>query len=173
MKKKIFAAIFAAAVLCAGGCGGEEAQTSTSAASTSEAPASVPETTASASEITAAVLEKVEISSAIEKGVDDLEYYFTSLDVSGLEEASYYMCASGAYPDEIAVLKFSSDELAEAGLAAVQERMEQQRSTYETYTPDEMYKFDGAVAETRGNYIVYLITADNSAAEEIIGQYIA
>ncbi len=167
MKKRVTAALLTALLLCAGSCGGEGSE------GTSESGSAQTEKTASASEITAAVLEKVPINSAVEKGIDDLSVYFASLDTQGVEEASYYMCASGAYPDEIAVLRFSSDELAEAGAEAVKERMESQRSTYETYKPEEMYKFDGAVAEARGSYVVYLITADNAGAEEVIGQYIS
>ncbi|MDE7233991.1 MAG: DUF4358 domain-containing protein [Ruminiclostridium sp.] len=126
-----------------------------------------------ASDVTAAVLTAVPINSAVEKGIDDLSVYFTSLDPEGVTEASYYICGSGAYPDEIAVLKFSSDDLAKTGLEAVKERLDSQYATYESYTPKEMYKFDGAVAEARGSYVVYLITADNDTAKEVVGQYIS
>lgn len=125
-----------------------------------------------ASQVAAAVLAAVPINSAVEKGIDDLPIYFPSLDPAGIEDASYYICGSGAYPDEIAVLKFGSDELAETGLNAVRERLDSQYQTYESYTPKEMYKFDGAVAETRGSYVVYLVTADNDTAKETVGQYI-
>lgn len=125
-----------------------------------------------ASQVAAAVLEAVPINSAVEKGIDDLPIYFPSLDPEGIEDASYYICGSGAYPDEIAVLKFRSDDLAQAGLEAVRERLDSQYETYESYTPKEMYKFDGAVAEARGSYVVYLITADNDTAKETVGRYI-
>ncbi|MCM1463258.1 MAG: DUF4358 domain-containing protein [Bacteroides sp.] len=126
----------------------------------------------SVSEVTAAILADVPISSAVEKGVDDLEYYFDGLDPSGITDASYCMCASGAYPDELAVIKFESAALAEAGEDAVKKRLESQRATYESYTPEEMYKFDGSIAEARGDYVVYLITADNAAAKDVLARYI-
>lgn len=168
MKKTMTAALIAAMLFSLSACGGESKPAP--AGTTEEAPA-VSDFTAS--EVMAAVLEAVPINSAVEKGIDDLPVYFTSLDPEGVAEASYYICGSGAYPDEIAVLKFTSDDLAKTGLEAVKARLDSQYATYESYTPKEMYKFDGAVAEARGCYVVYLITADNDAAKEVVGQYIS
>lgn len=122
---------------------------------------------AAPSEVTSAILVEIPINSAIEKGIDDLSVYFTELDTATLESASYYMCASGAYPDEIAVFKFTSEELAEQGISAVQARLDKQISVYESYTPDEMYKLDGAVIEKSGSYVYYLVTSDNEKAKGI------
>lgn len=169
MTKRKIAGFMAAALLTLSSCGENPASTTTTAETPETQPAAAKFT---ASEITAAILETVPINSAVEKGTDDLSVYFGTLDTGGITEASYYICGSGAYPDEIAVLKFSSDELAEAGLEAVKTRLENQYETYESYTPKEMYKFDGAVAEVRGSYILYLVTADNGAAKKIADQYI-
>lgn len=168
MKKVITAALAAAMLLSLSACGGESEPAPTG---TPEAAPAVLEFTVS--EVTAAVLAAVPINSAVEKGIDDLPVYFTSLDPEGVTEASYYICGSGAYPDEIAVLKFGSDDLAKTGLEAVKERLDSQYATYESYTPKEIYKFDGAVAEAHGSYVVYLITADNDTAKEVVGQYIS
>ncbi len=165
MKRKFLAAALAALCLGAASCGTD----TTTDNDTNADPASVQETTASApADVTAAVLAEIPINSAIEKGIDDLSVYFADLDTNGLEAASYYMCASGAYPDEIAVFKFTSAELAETGKTAVQTRLEKQISVYESYTPDEMYKLDGAVLEVKGNYVYYLVTSDNARAKEIV-----
>ena len=165
MKRKILAVMLAALCLGAASCGTaattDENDTGVDAASVQETSASAP------ADVTAAILAEIPINSASEKGIDDLSVYFTDLDTSALEAASYYMCASGAYPDEIAVFKFTSAELAEAGKAAVQTRLDKQISVYESYTPDEMYKLEGAVLEVDGNYIYYLVTSDNARAKEI------
>lgn len=178
MKKTVTAALAAAMLLSLSACaeGSEPAPTVSNAADEKAGGDLTVDFTFSpftASDVTAAVLAAVPINSAVEKGIDDLPVYFTSLDPEGVAEASYYICGSGAYPDEIAVLKFSSDDLVKAGLEAVKERLDSQYATYESYTPKEMYKFDGAVAEARGCYVVYLITADNDAAKEAVGQYIS
>lgn len=168
MKKILMVGLLAAALIGLAACGGEPTP-STSPAAPETQPA---EQDFTASKVTAEILETVPINSSIEKGIDDLSVYFDALDPAGVEDASYCMCASGAYPDEIAVLKFQSADLAEAGAEAVKARLESQRTTYEAYKPDEMYKFDGSIAEARGNYVVYLLTADNAAAKEILSRYI-
>lgn len=163
MKKKILSVVFAMLCLtasaCSGGIGDTQEDTAPEVRNT---------VNAEPSDITSAVLVEIPINSAIEKGLDDLSMYFTELDTTGLESVSYYMCASGAYPDEIAVMKFTSEELAGQGRTAVQSRLDKQISVYESYTPDEMYKLEGAIIETNGNYLYYLVTSDNAKAEEIV-----
>lgn len=182
MKKFLIAVLLAAVVVGVAACGESAASAATPSAAETQ-PAENDEANSyftfvpagqdfTASEVTAAILETVPINSSVEKGIDDLPIYFDALDTSGVSDASYCMCASGAYPDEIAVLKFDSAELAKAGAEAVKARLESQRGTYESYKPDEMYKFDGSVAEARGCFAVYLITSDNAAAKEILNRYI-
>ncbi len=170
MKKRIIAAF--AAVLCLSlcSCGENTAEITTTANNADVASVTVEY---GPSEITAAVLAEIQINSAVEKGIDDLGYYFTELDTESLISASYYMCASGAYPDEIAVLKFDTPELAEQGKVAVEKRMQSQITTYESYSPDEMYKLDNAVIEVNGSYIYYLVTSDNVKAEELVSGFFA
>ncbi len=169
--KKGFIAVFAAVLclsLCA--CAQEDTVTATTADNGVSVASAVEYTPA---EITSAVLAEIPINSAVEKGIDDLGYYFADLDTSTLTDASYYMCASGAYPDEIAVFKFNSSEMAEAGKSAVEARMQSQVKTYESYSPDEMYKLDNAVIEVNGSYIYYLVTSDNVKANDIVSGYFA
>lgn len=167
--KKIFAVITLAAVLlCTAGCGGD---TPAATEATTEAQVSVAKEF-KASDVTDAVLAEVAISSAFEKSAETLGDFFTELDTTKLTDSSYYICASGAYPDEIAFFAFSDEASAEEAKAAVQQRLDEQKTTYETYTPDEFYKLEGAVLEVKGNYLYYLVTADNAKAEEIVKSYI-
>lgn len=167
MKKKLFAAFLAVLCVSAASCG-----ENTPAAITTEAQVKSIDTQLKASEVTEAVLAEITINSAIEKGIDSLEAYFPDLSTDGLTDVSYYMCASGAYPDEIGVFVFSSADLAEAGKAAVESRLEKQKTTYESYTPEEMYKLEDAVVEVNGNCIFYAVTENNSRAEEIMNGFI-
>lgn len=167
--KKILAVItLTAALLCTAGCGGD-APAATEA--TAEQKASVAKEF-KASDVTDAVLAEVTINSAFEKSADTLGDFFTELDTSKLTDSSYYICASGAYPDEIAVFVFADEASAEEGKTAVQQRLDEQKATYETYTPDEFYKLEGAVIEVSGKTLYYLVTSDNSKAEEIVKSYI-
>ena len=98
------------------------------------------------------------------KGIDELEFYFTELDTTKLTDASYYMCASGAYPDEIAIFKMKSADDVNAVKAALDKRVESQTTTFKDYTPDEMYKIDGKNIIISGNYIALIICSDNAGA---------
>lgn len=169
MKKKIFAVLAAAMIVCsAASCGNQPAATTTAA----EAPAAAPELTASAAKVTDAVLSAVPIASAFEKSKDTLVDFFYDLDIEKVTDSSYYICASGAYPDEIAVFVMTDEDAAKAAKSAVEKRLKEQSDTYETYTPDEFYKLEGAVIEQKGNFVYYLVTSDNAKADEIVKSFI-
>ena len=170
MKRFIAGLIIAASVLSAASCGGNAAAETKK----QETEATVSETKKEfkASEVTAAILEEITINSAFEKSVEALPDFFTNLDTASLTDSSYYICASGAFPDEIAVFRFKDAEAAKAAEPAVKERLESQKATYETYTPDEFYKLEGAVLAVKDEYLYYLVTSDNKRAEEIVKSYI-
>jgi len=166
MKKRILAAALIAALACgAASCTGGQPASTTAAVTEAQPAAAV---NASASEITAAVLAEVPINSAFEKKPETLADYFDSLDTASLADSSYYMCASGAYPDEIAVFKFTSSDAAANGVNAVNDRLEYQKKTYKDYTPDEYYKLEGAVVEQSGEWVYYIVTSDNDKAKGIV-----
>lgn len=120
----------------------------------------------SAADITAAVTAEIEIPSAVEKTVENIGAFY-DIDTSTVEELSVLICGSGAYPDELAVFKFK-DGGAAAGKEAVQKRLDSQISLYTDYTPDEVYKLDGANLIEKDNWVILTICADNDRAKEII-----
>ncbi len=177
MKKKILLAMLTAVLaVTAASCGGNTPASTTKATeapattdtATADTAAAEPAADVNAADITKAVLDEVPINSAFEKKKESLPDYFDGLDVDAIEDFSYYICASGAYPDEIAVFRFSSSDSAENAVKAVTDRLAYQKETYETYTPDEMYKIDGAVIKQTGNWVYYLVTSDNEKAESIV-----
>lgn len=170
MKRIIAGLIIAASVLSAASCGGNTAAETKK--QETEATTAQVKKEFKASEVTAAILEEITINSAFEKSVDTLPDFFTDLDTDTLADSSYYICASGAFPDEIAVFKFKDAEAAKGAEPAVKERLESQKATYETYTPDEFYKLEGAVLEVKDEYLYYLVTSDNKRAEEIVKSFI-
>ncbi len=165
MKKRIACALLTAVIICgAASCNGSKpADTTTTPAATTAAPAS----NATAAEITAAVLAEVPINSAFEKKKESLEDYFDDLDTEKITDSSYYICASGAYPDEIAAFKFDSEDSAKTAVSSIEDRLEYQKTTYKDYTPEEYYKLEDAVIERKGEWVIYLVTSDNSKAKEI------
>lgn len=121
-----------------------------------------------ASEVVQGVLAEVPINSSVEKGKGDLENYYSSLDTATVEDAAFALCGSGALPDEIAVIKCKSADDAKNAETALKAKLEKQKETFSTYTPDEMYKLEGAVIFTKGSYAVYIALSDNSKAKSIV-----
>lgn len=118
------------------------------------------------SDITSAIMAEIEIPSAVEKTKDDIGAYY-DIDVDAAEALSVYICGSGAYPDELAVFKMNSPEQAEDARAAAQKRLDGQIELYTDYTPDEMYKLDGAKVVVKGNYVMLFACSDDDRAYEI------
>ena len=170
MKRFIAGLIIAASVLSVASCGGNTAAETKK--QETEATEAAVKKEFKASEVTSAILDEITIASAFEKSVDSFNDFFTDLDTESLTDSSYYICASGAFPDEIAVFKFKDAEAAKAAEPTVKERLESQKATYETYTPDEFYKLEGAVLEVKDEYLYYLVTSDNDRAKEIVKSFI-
>lgn len=173
MKKRIITLLAVAA--CAAtltACGGNTATTTAAPEVTTTATEQQAAAAVSPSDATAAVLAEVPITSAIEKGVDNIPDYFT-MKTDGITAASFYICASGAYPDEIGCIQFETAEMAETAKATVQARIDKQTALFTDYTPAEVYKLEGAVLEVKGNYIYYLICSDNAKAQTIMDGFFA
>lgn len=120
------------------------------------------------SEVVQAVLTDVPINSSVEKGKDDLENYYSGLDVSTVEDAAFALCGSGALPDEITVIKCNSSQAAENAKTVLNSHLEKKKEQFATYTPDEMYKLNEASIFTKGNYAVYIALSDNDKAKSIV-----
>ncbi len=127
-----------------------------------------PEVSVSASEVVKAVLAEISINSSVEKGKDDIENYYSSLDVAAVEDAAFALCGTGALPDEIAVIKCKTADDAKNAETALKSKLEKQKELFSTYTPDEMYKLEGAVIFTKGNYAVFIALSDNDKAKSIV-----
>lgn len=117
-------------------------------------------------DITAAIMTEIEIPSAVEKTKEDVGAYY-DIDIEAAEALSVYICGSGAYPDELAVFKMNSAEDAENARAAAQKRLDSQIELYADYTPNEMYKLDGAKVVVKGNYVMLFACSDDDRAYEI------
>jgi hypothetical protein len=121
----------------------------------------------SCAEVTEAVMSQIEFPSPSPKDINTIGAYY-ALDPAKIADMSVYVCASGAYPDEIAVVKFIDNPGAKLGLEAVNLRADELRNTFIDYTPEEMYKLKNPVIEQYGNYVVLCASSDNEKAAEII-----
>ena len=140
MKKNIAIAALAAALLLTGCSNGNSSASEQSSSSASES----------------ASTAEAELKTAAEKA-------------DGISDYAAYICGSGAYPDEFGVFTADSAEKADEIKTALEKRVDNQKSTYKDYTPDEMYKFDDCFVKQDGNTVYYAVTADNTKAADILG----
>lgn len=83
----------------------------------------------------------------------------------------YVYISSGATAEEIAVFEFETAADAKAAIPAAQERLAEQKSSYESYMPAEVQKLENAVLKQYGRYLIVCV-ADGTKAREIIHKYL-
>lgn len=166
MKKNITIAALAAALLLTGCSNGNSSASEQSSAAESSAADTEIKTAAEKAD---AVLANITFSGEmVTVGTDtiDIRFGFTA---DGISDYAAYICGSGAYPDEFGIFTADSAEKADEIKSALEKRIENQKETYQDYTPDEMYKFDDCFVKQDGTTVYYAVTADNTKADEILG----
>ena len=121
-----------------------------------------------AADITTAVMSEIELMSPIEKTADNIGAFY-DIDAASVTDMSVFICGSGAYPDELAVFRFTDADSAKAGAEAVKSRLESQLALYKDYTPDEVYKLEGAAVIEKDTWVIFTACSDNDRAKEIAG----
>ena len=132
--------------------------TACSSESTNSSAASSP------ADITQKIQSDIEFPTMADISARTADYY--DIDAAKIESVSAFICGSGSSPDEIAVFKLTSADDVSAAVDTLNKRVESRKSTFEDYTPEEMYKFGNNVF-SKGQYVALLITADNNAAADI------
>ena len=166
MKKNITIAALAAALLLTGCSNGNSSASGQSSASESSAADTEIKTAAEKAD---AVLAEITFSGemvAVDSDTLEFRYGFTA---DGISDYAAYLCGSGAYPDEFGIFTADSSDKADEIKTALQKRIDNQKATYQDYTPDEMYKFDDCFVKQDGNTVYYAVTADNTKAADILG----
>lgn len=166
--KILSAALIPAIILSLAACSSNNTS-SASVASDASSVASEQSSEATASapaDITAKMQSDIKFPSMAEIGSDRMSSFY-EIEADKIDSFSAFICGSGAVPDEIAVFKMKSAEDAESAKSVLLARVDKQKGTFESYTPEEMYKFDGKNVVTNGQYVALIICADNSAATDI------
>ncbi len=175
MKKTIIMAFCAALCLSLCGCDNSGSSSSDTSKPSSSTPAdnSTPSDSGSSSETKTVsekaeqVLSEVEFPGMVEVTADKLNVYF-GIDENDVEEFSAYICGSGAAPDEFGIFVAKDSDAAKRIKDALDARVESQYTTFESYTPDAMYRFDDDFVEQNGNTVIYAICDNNEKAKEIL-----
>lgn len=122
-------------------------------------------------DILKAVMDEVTVSPAATKDESEIEIYYKDIDASKVESAA--LCMSVGHPDEIAIIKFKTDSDAKSAEASLQSRLEEQKKTYESYDPENMYKLEDAKIYSKGSYAIFLAVEDNNKAKSIVDEKLA
>lgn len=164
MKKNITIAALMAALLLTGCSSGDKSSGSSSNDTSSSAAQKL-----TAAEKSEKLLSEVKFAGEMVQIEKDNMEFLLGISADDLTDYAAYTCGTGAFPDEFGVFTANSEDSAKNIKASLEKRIDKQKETYETYTPDEMYKFDDCFVKQDGTLVYYAVTADNSKAAEILG----
>ena len=78
--------------------------------------------------------------------------------------------SSGATAEEVAIFEFENKENAKESVEKVNERIENQKSSYSGYVPKEVKRLEDAILIQKDKYIVFCVTEDKNA-QKLISEY--
>ena len=149
MKKILtIAAAAAMAVMLLAGCSGKSGAT----------PACAP--------VVENIISTVGIEEMAVKDADSISSYL-DVDMATVEEFSLYVCGNGGFADEVGMFRMKSAEDAKTLKKLIDERIQKRMEVFESYNPDEYDKLGSATVIVKGNYVFYVVSDDNAAAEKI------
>ena len=95
---------------------------------------------------------------------DDITNYVTVED--GVKGVMYM--SSGSTTEEVAVFTAPDEATASTMKNNVQEFLNDQKTSFEDYIPEEAQRIDDAVLVVNGNYVILCVSGDSDKAQEII-----
>ena len=96
------------------------------------------------------------------------DYSFSTDEIK--EIVSYQ--GSGATSEEIVILQVNSKEQLNSVKEKINTRIEERKQAFENYLPEEVFKIDNNLLETRGTYVIFCISNDSNKVEEVVNNYI-
>lgn len=88
------------------------------------------------------------------------------IDAADVTQFSAFVCGNGSSPREYGVFVAKDADAANRIAEALKTHVQLHRKTFETYKPDEMYKFDDSFIEMNGNVVSYAVCEDNDKAHD-------
>lgn len=110
----------------------------------------------------------IEFPEMAEVKVSDLAMYGYDLTADDIAEMQFILAGSGFTADEVVLIKLNDESKAESVVEMAKTRRDGIAETAQNYTPDEMDKLDTAVIGSKGPYVYYAATNDNTKAKEIL-----
>ncbi|MGN1133905.1 MAG: DUF4358 domain-containing protein [Oscillospiraceae bacterium] len=169
LKKTICIALSAAAIFCTAltSCGGKSENNADSA---SAAVSDSEEKNADVIQIADSLKDKITYKDQLnELSADMIQKIYSLSADSDYTKAKVYVGSGGTTAEEIACFETDSQEKSDKVKAALESRIESQKSAFENYQPKEMDKLNDPVLIQKGNNVFMCISDDNQTAKDIIG----
>lgn len=119
----------------------------------------------SAADVVKAVAEQVTFKDAMTEGDDAMFSARYNLDSELVEDKAMYV-GTLATAEEITVIKVKDAGDVQAAKDAVNAHLEDQKTAFENYIPEEMPKIENALVLTQGNYVLLAVADDTSKVKE-------
>ncbi len=170
LKKTLCIALSVAAIFCTAltSCGGNSENTNADSASAAVSDAE--EKNVDVTQVADSLKNKITYKDQLNELSDDMIQKIYSLSVeSDYTKAKVYVGSGGTTAEEIACFETDSQEKSDKVKAALEKRIESQKSAFENYQPKEMDKLNDPVLIQKGNNVFMCISDDNQTAKDIIG----
>lgn len=121
-------------------------------------------------EITVAVKDSgIEFPEMVEVTEENFQFKY-GVSADDYTEYSLWWAGSGGDADEICIIKAQEDKL-DTVKQAVEKRLEDQKSVFKDYVPEQYDKLCNSEVKKEGSYIYLVCTNDNGKAEETLLSY--
>lgn len=173
MKKILSLAAAAVLVLSLASCGGQPAENGSTAPSTEPTSSAPIEINVPAADVAKKLLDGIEYEDDLElsdetaQGNIDFISAIYDVDASLMADAAIYT-SSNATPEEICVMKASSDDAVAALKTACEGRLQGRIADFTDYNPEQMPKLESAVIYTSGRYVVFSVSGSADSAKSIL-----
>lgn len=121
--------------------------------------------TADIDDVAAAVTAQLDLSNVQEGTHSDLKKYY-GLSASDYEGVVYYAPVSNMDAEELLIIKLKDTSQADTVESAIQSRLETQKNTFDGYGVEQYNLLEKSVLDVKGNYILYVVHADASKADQ-------
>ncbi len=125
---------------------------------------SPPAKTPPADEIAQQIIKTGEFDELIKLEGERLYLQYDRLDRDLVADAAVYVCSSGAFVDEVCVIRAKSPDDVEAVKEAIDSRLTDLHAKFVDYVPGEIPKLDAAVVETNGDYVMMTTSVGGAKA---------
>ena len=117
--------------------------------------------------LSAEIVASDAFSDILNKVNPDIAPTFYGFDAADIESMSLY-CSTGATTEEVGIFKCVDKDAAARVLEKARERVDLQKTAYESYAPAEVPKLNDAIVKADGVYVFYIVANDYDPVNNIL-----